>query len=365
MQVHGFAARAGRWSARHRRVAILLWLVFVAGSLALGGAVGTVKLGGDQGGTGSSGAASQTLHREFPQPAQESVLIQSPSRGAVRSPAFRAVVAQVDARLRTLPAVSRVRSPYMPGNGGQISRDQRSALIRFRLRGSADSATQRVPEALAVVAAAQRAHPGLHIAEFGPASTRRALNAAVKNDLHRAETLSIPITLVILAIVFGALVAAAVPVLLAVTAVMATLGLIALPSHLIALDSSASSVIVLIGMAVGIDSALFYIRREREERAAGRSRADALAVAAGTSGRAVLVSGMTVIIAMAGMFLTANATFESFAIGTIVVVAVAVVGSVTFLPAMLAALGDRIDKGRIPWVARRRRRWSGGVSTLL
>ena len=163
-------------------------------------------------------------------------------------------------------------------------------------------------------------------------------------------------TLLILVIVFGALVAASVPVLLAITSVAATLGLVALPSHLFALDGSASSVIVLIGMAVGVDYALFYIRREREERAAGRTAEDALALAAATSGRAVLVSGMTVMIAMAGMFLTGNATFTSFACGTMIVVAVAMVGSVTFLPAMLSVLGDRIDKGRIPLLGRRHRR---------
>ena len=172
-------------------------------------------------------------------------------------------------------------------------------------------------------------------------------------EFHRAETLSIPITLVILVPAFGALVAAAVPVVLALTAVAATLGLLAVPSQLAPLDGAVSSVVLLIGMAVGIDYALFYIRREREERAGGASRERALATAAATSGRAVLVSGMTVLIAMAGMFLTGNATFSSFALGTMIVVAVAMVGSVTFLPAMLAVLGDRIEWGRIPRLGRR------------
>lgn len=365
VRYRGIAARAGRWSARHRKTAIAGWLVFVIASLALGSAIGTVKLANDQGGTGSSGAANAVLHRQFRQPAQEQVLITSPVLGAPEHSArFRAAVDQLTARLRALPGVSSVRSPYAPGNAGQLSRDQHSALIELTLRGNPDSAQDRVQPVLAVVAGAQRAHPRLRIGEFGEASAIRALNAAMGDDLQHAEMLSLPVTLVILVVVFGALVAASVPVLLAISAVAATLGLVAIPSHLFALDGAASSVIVLIGMAVGVDYALFYVRREREERAAGRTAAEALEVAGATSGRAVLVSGMTVMIAMAGMFLTGNATFASFAAGTMIVVAVAMIGSITFLPAMLAVLGDRIDKGRIPFLGRRRRD-RRSVSSLL
>ncbi len=356
----GVAARAGRWSARHHKTAIAGWLVFVIASLALGSALGTVRLANDQGGAGSSGAANAVLHREFRQPAQEQVLVTSPVRGGaggspIHSAEFRAVVNQLAARLRALPAVASMRSPYAAGNAGQLSHDRHSALIELALRGNPDSAQDRVQPVLAAVAGAQRAHPAMKIGEFGDASAMKALSGAMSNDLHHAETLSLPITLVILVLVFGALVAAAIPVLLAISAVAATLGLVAIPSHFYAFDGAASSVIVLIGMAVGVDYALFYIRREREERAAGRSAAEALEVAGATSGRAVLVSGVTVMIAMAGMFLTGNATFTSFAFGTMIVVAVAMIGSVTFLPAMLAVLGDRIDKGRIPFLGRRRR----------
>ncbi len=363
MGAKGLAAHAGRWSARHQKWAILLWFVFVVGSLALGSAVGTRQLTGNEGASGSSGRADTALNREFPQPDQEDVLVQSRSgRETVHDPRFRAVVADVATRMRRVPAVNDVQSPYASGNGGQLSRDGRSALIQFDLPGNG---SDRVQEALIAVAAAQRAHPQLRIEEFGGASANKAVNAVLANDLHRAERLSIPITLLILLVVFGALVAAAVPVLLALSAVGATLGLVALPSQLVAFDGSASSVIVLIGMAVGIDYALFYIRREREERAAGCSSDEALERAAMTSGRAVLVSGMTVLIAMAGMFLTGNATFTSFAVGTMIVVAVAMLGSVTFLPAMLAAIGDRIDTGRIPWLARRGRKRGPTVSSKL
>ena len=109
--------------------------------------------------------------------------------------------------------------------------------------------------------------------------------------------------------------------------------------------------ILLIGLAVGVDYSMFYLRREREERGAAGRSAEALAAAAATSGRAVLVSGITVMIAMAGMYLAGTPTFESFATGTILVVAVSMVGSLTVLPAMLSRLGDRVEKGRVPIAA--------------
>ncbi len=129
------------------------------------------------------------------------------------------------------------------------------------------------------------------------------------------------------------------------------------------MDESISSVILLIGLAVGVDHSMFYLRREREERAAGRDEDAALAAAAATSGRAVLISGLTVMVAMAGMYLAGNAVFTSFATGTILVVGVAMLGSVTVLPALMSKLGDRVNKGRVPFLAKRRER-SGGESRM-
>ena len=157
-------------------------------------------------------------------------------------------------------------------------------------------------------------------------------------------------------IAFGALVAAGLPLLLGLTAVLGTIGLVGVISHIgSGVDQSINEVILLIGLAVGVDYSMFYLRREREERESGRSEGASLAAAAATSGRAVMVSGFTVMIAMAGMYLAGAPTFQSFATGTILVVAVAVVGSLTVLPAILAWLGDRVEKGRIPYLARRRK----------
>ena len=205
--------------------------------------------------------------------------------------------------------------------------------------------------------------------QFGNVSSNKELNDTFTEDLLQAETLSLPITLLILVIAFGSLVAALVPLLLGFSAVIAAMSLVAIPSQLSPVDSNVSSVILLIGLAVGVDYSLFYLRREREERAAGRDERSALEVAAATSGRAVLISGLTVIVAMAGMFLSGDKTFYSFAEGTILVVAIAMFASLTVLPAVLAWLGDRVEKGRLPLLGRRRgagesRFWSATIDRV-
>ena len=215
----------------------------------------------------------------------------------------------------------------------------------------------------------QADHPDLLVEQFGNVSSNKELNDTFTEDLLQAETLSLPITLLILVLAFGSLVAALVPLLLGFSAVIAAMSLVAIPSQLSPVDSNVSSVILLIGLAVGVDYSLFYLRREREERAAGRDERTALEVAAATSGRAVLISGLTVIVAMAGMFLSGDKTFYSFAEGTILVVAIAMFASLTVLPAVLAWLGDRVEKGRLPFLGRRRgagesRFWSATVDRV-
>ena len=172
--------------------------------------------------------------------------------------------------------------------------------------------------------------------------------------------ISIPLTIIILMFVLGSLVAALIPLLIALSAIVATMGLLAFASQGVPASENIMEVILLVGLAVGVDYSLFYMRREREERAAGRSEGAALEAAAATSGRAVLVSGITVLIAMAGMFLSGDKTFMSFSVGTMIVVAVAMLGSLTVLPAILGRLGDRVEKGRIPFVRRLRRKSGEG-----
>ena len=173
-------------------------------------------------------------------------------------------------RLSALRTVQNVRSPLRAANRGEISRDRHSVLIGFQITGASTSADKRVGASLAATAAAQRAHPSLRIEQAGDASSVKALNKSFSDDFAKARTLSLPITLLILVVAFGALVAAGIPVLLAATGVAATLGLVGLVSQLAAVDQVVSETVLLIGMAVGVDYSLFYMRREREERAAGR-----------------------------------------------------------------------------------------------
>ncbi len=351
----------GRWSAQNRKKAIWGWLAFVILAFAIGGAVGTETQDTAQSGVGESGRAERTIDDAFPKHQVEQVLVQS-STTTANDASFKAVVADVQHRLSEVPYTKSFDSPYASGNEGQISADGHSALLRFEIAGDEDQAQDRVGATLDATAAAQAANPDFTVEQIGDASVEKELNDAISSDFKQAFVTSLPITLIILLIAFGALVAASVPIILALTAVLATIGLVGVLSHISPVDSSINEVILLIGLAVGVDYSMFYLRREREERESGRSEEASLAAAAATSGRAVLVSGLTVMVAMAGMYFGGAPTFTSFATGTIIVVAVAVVGSLTVLPALLAWLGDRVEKGGVPII--KDQPWNASESSI-
>ena len=357
------AARMGRWSAAHWKTATFGWLALVVVAFGIGGQVGTKQIDPNAKGPGESGRMDKILDAGFKQPAGESVLIQNRSLQA-GTPAFAAAVDDVVARLSKVAVVRNVQAPKIAG-------DRHAVLIDFDISGDKDTAADRLDPVLTSVDNAGKAHPSFFVGEFGGASAAKGVDSAFADDLKSAGVYSIPLTLIILVVAFGALVAAGIPLLLALTAIFATFGLAALPSHVIPLAQEAFAVVLLIGLAVGVDYSLFYLRREREERAAGRSPEVALEAAAATSGRSVLISGFTVMVAMAGLFLTGDATFASFGYATIIVVAIAMLGSLTVLPALLSKLGDRVDRLHVPLVRRRRRSgrkggaWGGIVDAVL
>jgi anti-anti-sigma factor len=366
------AARAADWSSRHRKKAIFGWLAFVFVGIALIGGLGIQEIASEDLGSGDSKKANQLLADRFPDRSGEQVFFQG--RGGVTpdDPRFSDAVRDVERELAGFRYVREIQSPLDPGNRAQYSEDGRSAILSFDLLGDEEQVEERVEPILAAVARVQDAHPELRVEEFGGASANKQLSERFEEDLQQAEVLSVPITLVILFLAFGALVAAGVPLLLGLSAVIATLGLVGLVSQALPFDQAIASVVLLVGLAVGVDYSLFYIRREREERAAGRTEHDALMTAAATSGRAVLVSGCTVIIALAGLYLTGSADFMSYGTGTIMVVAVAMLGSLTVLPAVLSKLGDRIEKGHVPFLKRLQREedsergvWSAIVDRVL
>ncbi|HVD11192.1 MAG TPA: MMPL family transporter [Gaiellaceae bacterium] len=354
-QSQNIAARAGRWSARHWKTATLGWLALIALVFVLGSMVGTKELS-DAGGMNGDSARAQRIidNAGFPDNPAEVVLVQSTTLG-VRDAAFKRAVGDVVLALSLVKGVEHVQSPYARGNQDQISKSGRSALVPFELQGNTGEAYDGVARSLAAVAAVQAAHPELRIEETGGPSIDRALDDTVEKDFRRAEFSSVPLTLGILLVAVGALLAAFLPVLLALTAFVGATGALAFASQLLPVDDAAGSVMLLIGLAVGVDYSLFYLKREREERALGKGREAALEAAAATSGRSVLISGLTVIVAMAGMFFAGNATFVGVGLGTIIVVATAMLGSLTVLPAVLSRLGDKVEAGRIPGFARARR----------
>jgi uncharacterized membrane protein YdfJ with MMPL/SSD domain len=354
----GIAARAGRWSAQHRKSAIFGWLALVLAAFVLGGPFGTGTKTTEQQATGDSKRAQTIQDDAFPESTTgqgEIVHIQSKTLKA-DAPEYRAVVRDLEKRMDALPEANKLASPYKQGGKGLISPDKHSVQVSFEVPGTLEQAKTRVDATLAVTKAVQKDHPDFHIAQFGNASSEKELMAVFEGDLQKAETLSLPVTLLILLVAFGALVAAGLPLLLGLTAVMGTMGLVGLLSQLSPVSSSTGSVILLVGLAVGVDYSLFYIRREREERKAGKSKEEALLIAAATSGKTVLVSGLTVIAAMAGLYFAGDPEFAGLATGSIVVVAMAMLGSLTVLPAMLSKLGDGIDRGRIPFLGKRMQR---------
>jgi len=358
---NNIAARMGRWSATHRKKAIFGWLAFVVLSVAIGAFVGTKQIDQNNLNVGEAHRADQMLLDAGFQidPQTEFVLIQSKTR-TFDDPAFKSVVQDTIVAVQPHRAVfTNLKSPLDPRNRTQVSDDGHTALVEFTMKGTDEEAKKVIDPVVKATDGVQAKHPDFYVSEAGSISTGKALDKLFNSQLASAGERSIPLTLLILVLVFGAVVAAGIPLLLALTAVFATIGLLALPSHLISMDPNISAVVLLVGLAVGVDYSLFYLKREREERAAGRSAEAALEAAAATSGRSVLISGVTVMIAMAGMFFSGDKGFMSVAVATMTVVAIAMLGSLTVLPAVLSKLGDKVEKGRIPFIGRLRRKDGG------
>lgn len=375
MRARPVTERIACWSARHRTVALAGWLVMVGGALLAGHVYGTQSQ--PQYDPGRSGVAERMLDNlHVVTPPSETVLIQSripgPRRTFAASPRMRLAAGAVVTALRALPgAATDIQSPLGREGKELIAPGGGSVLVTFQVGGPHSQVDSTVASALHAIAAVQSRYPDLVVAETGGASVDRAATALLGQDFHQAELTSVPLTMLLLLLVFGALIAASIPVILAGSAVATTVSLLAIPSRWLPIGQGTSEVVLIIGMAVGIDYTLFYLRREREERAAGVSFHDALRTAAATSGRAIVVSGLTVMISLAGLLFTGIDMFTGFAIGTMLVVGVAVVGSLTALPALLDLLGPWADRGRIPFLgkgrtrAERSRMWTAVVGRVV
>jgi RND superfamily putative drug exporter len=317
-----------------------MWVAFVVICFVVGGGVG-LKEAEDDLGIGEAGRAEQLYDQaNFDDPAVENVIVTAKSGQFDQAAGTKAANDAIQ-KFTGRTDVAKVDGPVPAPNGSAL-------LVKITMAGDPETATDRVAALQAVTAEVQQANPDVRVEQTGGPSINKALDETLGEDFKKAEFLSLPVTVVILVIAFGALIAAGVPLLLAISSVVGAMGLSTLASHLIPATDTTNSVILLIGMAVGVDYSLFYVRREREEKAKGRAHLDAVEIAAATSGHAVVVSAIAVIISMAGLFLAQDTVFSSLAVGSILVVAVAMLGSLTVLPAMLAKMGRWLDKGRIP-----------------
>ncbi|MGW5721494.1 MMPL family transporter [Amycolatopsis sp. NPDC003865] len=327
--------RVTNWSLRHRAAAILGWLALVIFAWA----VGTFVPGTDarSNPAGDAGTGQAVLDRQATrEPFFENVLV----------PRDSPAVADLVTTLTTSGAVADIRSPL--DDPARVSADGRSGLVTFRILGTGTEVRAHLATATAAVQAVASRHPGAHLAQAGDLSVSGAVDQSIKEDIKRSETRSLPITVLILLVVFGSLVAAAIPVLLAGTTVAAAFGFLSLVDNWIPVNSATSAMTLLIGMAVGVDYSLFFLRRAREERARGAD--ESIRIAARTSGHVIVVSGLTVVLCVTGLLLTGLDNLRGLTVSTVLVVGLAVLAAVTVLPATLSLLGHRVDRGRIPWL---------------
>ena len=374
------------WSSRHRWPVALLWFVLTIGlfaaSILAGGTKAVEAVSRDQGAKYESIEANQIFSdanaNAGPQgPAFQTVivLVSNPA-GTVTDPASAAAVKDVVSRLTALqstvdgtagPVFEKLVDPATaPPQAGLISPDQSTVRIVGQVPGDGKALTDRLEPVPAALDELRAAHPGLEIHAVSNALANREIAELINSGLDKSLLLTLPITFAILLIAFGAFVAAVVPLVLAVTSLLGAFGVLGLYSQTVAAVSPyASQLVVLIGLAVAVDYSLFIVTRFRTERRHGRAKLGAIEASSATAGRAVFFSGLAVAISIGGLFLLDDPLFRSMAIGTIAVVVISVVGSLTFLPATLAILGDGVNRGRIPVLGRDRPEGSGIWATIV
>jgi RND superfamily putative drug exporter len=228
-----------------------------------------------------------------------------------------------------------------------VSADRHTALMSVTLVGDLDKAADHADDYLDVIAAEKR--DGFQVLTVGDISVGEEFNRLAESDLIKGEGLGLLAALVVLVVVFGALVVAGVPILLAIVSIFVAIGMAALVGRAMDLSFFIVNMITMIGLAVGIDYALFIVERYREERRHGRPKHLAIEIAGGTAIKAVVFSGSTVVLALLGMFLIPTVIFRSLGAGAILVVIAAVLATMTLVPALLSLLGDKID-----WPRRRK-----------
>jgi RND superfamily putative drug exporter len=361
--------RIAMWSARHRWPVVALWFVATIGIFALSLSAGGINAADANANPNERKLEASQAYDVFNaggtnDPYEQVLVVIGGAPGATSDPAFKATVSDLAAALKAAgaplngtqtPTFDQLVDPFAaPAAAGLVSADGSTVRIVGRINGNSDVVKPRIAPIRPIIDAARAANPNLQIHTISSTFINDDINALINSRLDDSLRLTIPLTFIILLVAFGAIVASVVPLVLAITSLLAAFGILGIYSQIAgAVSPNATQLIVLIGLAVAVDYSLFMITRFRVERRAGRDRAKAIEVSSSTAGRAVFFSGLAVMISLAGLMTLGVSLFTSMAIGTISVVLVSVVGSLTFLPATLSILGDRVNTGRpSTWIPR-------------
>ena len=352
-----FTSRVSYWSAGHR------WLIMAASATVIVGAFLSIAFVGadtrdDDAGVGESGQGHELLHERFdsaPADTQETrrtrnegVIFSNPSLDA-DDPLFRDTVASAIQVIRNIPQVTTALSYYDTNDASMLADDGNAVLASVTLQNPEDPAGNiEVEPFLDAVRQVSDEAAGFEIGVYSFRLLDDELDEILAEDFNRILIISLGIGLIILIIAFRALVAAIIPLVMAIGSIFTAIGIAALVSQVYPLVELYAEMILLMGLALGIDYSLFIVSRYRTERSAGRDKMEAISVASNTTGRAVFYAGITVVLSLAGLMLTRDFTFISLALGAIIVVFVAVVASMTLLPALLSVIGDNVNRWRIP-----------------
>ena len=354
-----FTSRIAHWSAAHR------WLILLASGIVIALAVLSLVMVGadtrdDDSGLGESGQGTELLNERFNSGTansdssritrREGVIFSNPSLN-VDDSLFENTVASAMQAIRDVPQVTRALSYYDTGDTSMLADDGNAVLASVTLQNPEDPAAQvEIKPFLDAVRQAGDEAAGFEIGVYSFRLLEDELDEILEEDFSRILLYSLGIGLIILIIAFRALVAAVIPLVMAIGSIFTGLGIATLVSQVYPLVELYAEMILLMGLTVGIDYSLFIISRYRMERRGGRDKMEAITVSANTTGRAVFYAGITVILSLAGLTLTRDFTFISLALGAIIVVFVAVVASLTLLPALLAIIGDNVNRLRIPFL---------------
>ena len=366
--------RVAMWSSRHRWPVAGLWFVATIGLFVLSLAGGGIKAEDPNGNPNESRTESAKAYAVFDggasrDPSEDVLVVITHPTLKVTDPAYQAFVAKSIADLKALtvdehgarvPVFDTIADPASaPPQAGLVSPDLTAARVVATIKGDKATVERRLVPVRPAIAAIEGNTDGFIVHTVDQTLTSEDITNLINSSLD-TTFLTIGLTFIILLATFGALVASIVPLVLAITAVIAGFGILGVFSQIVTpVSPYASQLLILIGLAVSVDYSLFMITRFRSERRRGREILDAIEIASSTAGRAVFFSGIAVMISIAGLFLIDVSLFRSMAIGTIGVIFVAIIGSLTFLPAVLAILGDRINRGRVPYFGREREEGSG------